>query len=223
MKTFGIENFKLEIYIINKTGMEYSKIRAVNLCLEQYYIFILNPSLNSIKVAGSDHIVKFTKEHIASIKKANSKPVYVYKDKTLLYEAPSTVNLIKETNISLSTVSKYLKYPSKKIFKILNISHISPTPDIKIKKVDAQTLKDLINKYCTVGKRTALKLNLTLIDHISNKYHTFCSGSKAFKFLIEKGVKISPKTFIKYRDTGKIYKNWYFYTKNKHSSTKEGN
>jgi len=67
-----------------------------------------------------------------------------------------------------------------------------------------------------------LKLNLTLIDHISNKYHTFCSGSKAFKILIEKGVKISPKTFIKYRDTGKIYKICSFYTKNKYSSTKKG-
>ena len=41
--------------------MEYSKIRAVTLCLEQYYIFILNPSLNSIKVAGSNPIVEFTK------------------------------------------------------------------------------------------------------------------------------------------------------------------
>jgi len=49
MKTFGIINFKLDIYKIDTTGMEYSKIRAVTLCLEQYYIFILNPSLNSIK------------------------------------------------------------------------------------------------------------------------------------------------------------------------------
>ena len=53
MKTFGIQNFKLDIYIINTTGMEMenSKIKAVTLCLEQYYIFILNPSLNYIKVA----------------------------------------------------------------------------------------------------------------------------------------------------------------------------
>ena len=82
MKTFGIKNFKLDIYIIvvgvatpdhagHTTGMEFIKIRAVTLCLEQYYIFILNPSLNSIKVAGSNPIVEFTKEHFASIKKAN--------------------------------------------------------------------------------------------------------------------------------------------------------
>jgi NADH:ubiquinone oxidoreductase subunit 3 (subunit A) len=186
MKTFGIDNFKLDIYIIDTTGMEYSKIRAVSLCLEQYYIFILNPSLNSIKVAGSNPIVEFTKEHIASIKKANSKPVYVYNDKTLLYEAPSATELIKETNISHSTVSKSLKKPSIKVFEVLNISHIGPTPDIKIQKVDAKTLKDLINKYCTVGKRTTLKVNLTLIDHTSNMIHTFSSSSEAKSFLIKK-------------------------------------
>jgi hypothetical protein len=124
-----IQNFKLDFYIIDTTGMEYSKIRAVILCLEQYKIFNLNPFLNSIKVARSNPIVEFTKEHIASIKKANSKPVYVYKNKTLLYKAPSATKLIKETNISHNTVSKSLKEPSIKVFQVLNISHIGPTPN----------------------------------------------------------------------------------------------
>jgi len=60
----------------------------------------------------------------------------------LLYEAPSAIELTKETNISHSTVSKSLKDPSIKVFEGLNISHIGTTPDIKINKVDAQTLKD---------------------------------------------------------------------------------
>jgi len=76
----------------------------------------------------------------------------------MLYEAPSATELIKETNISPSTVSKSLKEPSIKVFEVFNISHIGPTPNIKINKVDAQTLKDLFNKYCTVGKRTTLKV-----------------------------------------------------------------
>ena len=46
MDRFGIQNFKLDIYIIDTTGMESLKIKAVTLCLEQYYIFIFNPSLN---------------------------------------------------------------------------------------------------------------------------------------------------------------------------------
>ena len=76
-------------------------------------MFTLNPSLNQIKVAGSNPIVVLTKEHIA-LKKANSKPVYVYKDKTLLYEATSATELIKETNISHSTVTNSLKNSTKK-------------------------------------------------------------------------------------------------------------
>jgi hypothetical protein len=62
----------------------------------------------------------------------------VYKNKTLLYVAPSATKLIKETNISHNTISKSLKDPSIKVFQVLNISHIGPTPEINIKKVDAK-------------------------------------------------------------------------------------
>lgn len=54
MKKSGVNNFKLDIYIIDTTGMDKLKIRFFALCLEQYYIFKLNPSLNSIKVAESN-------------------------------------------------------------------------------------------------------------------------------------------------------------------------
>jgi len=134
MKKFGIENFKLDLYIINTTGMVNSKIRALTLCLEQYYIFFLNPSLNSVKVAGSNPIVEHTKEHIASIKKANSKPIYVYKDNTLIYQADSANILKKEINISQSTITKCIKNPSFKCFKFLTISHVGPNSDVIIKK-----------------------------------------------------------------------------------------
>jgi hypothetical protein len=61
----------------------------------------------------------------------------VYKNKTLLYEAPylrPATELIKEADISHSTVSKSLKDPSIKVFEVLNISHIGPTPNIKVDK-----------------------------------------------------------------------------------------
>ena len=130
MKEFGIENFKLDVYIINIIGMEYSKIRAVTLSLEQYYIFILNPSLNLIKIAGFNPRVKPTEDHIVSIKKANSKTVQVYKDKTLVYEADSATELIKQINISPSTVINFFKNLFKKVFKYFNILYESPTPEI---------------------------------------------------------------------------------------------
>jgi len=144
MKKFGIENFKLDLYIINTTGMVNSKIRALTLCLEQYYIFFLNPSLNSVKVAGSNPIVEHTKEHIASIKKANSKPIYVYKDNTLIYQADSANILKKEINISQSTITKCIKNPSFKCFKFLTISHVGPNSDVIIKKWSAEILNNFI-------------------------------------------------------------------------------
>lgn len=89
MSCGGIENFKLDIYIIDsgltlESDLPYFKIRALTLSLEQYYIFTLNPSLNVVKVAGSQPLVKHSEEHINSIVSANSKPVYVYKDNILV-------------------------------------------------------------------------------------------------------------------------------------------
>jgi hypothetical protein len=124
MRNYGIDNFKLDIYIINTNNIDKSKIRSIVLCLEQYYIFVLNPSLNSIKVAGSNPIVDFTSEHIESIRKANSKKVYLYSDDTLIYEASSATKLREELDLPTSTISYSLKNPSKKIFKLFKVSHI---------------------------------------------------------------------------------------------------
>ena len=62
-----------------------------------------------------------------------------------------------------------------------------------------------------------MKVSLTLIDHESNNTYTFSNSSEAKNFLIEKGVNISNKTILEYRDTGKIYKDWSFYTNNNDS------
>jgi hypothetical protein len=112
MKKFGIENFKIDIYIINSINKDLNFIRGLTLCLEQYYILKLNPSLNFLKVAGSNPIVNMTEEHLAKIIKVNSKPVYVYLGNILIYKATSAVNLAKEVGISSSWISYSLKDPS---------------------------------------------------------------------------------------------------------------
>lgn len=82
----------MDIYVIETNcpkgfGKDYFKIRALTLSLEQFYIFTLNPSLNLVKVAGSSPLINPSKEHTDSISLANSKPVYVYKEKTLISQA----------------------------------------------------------------------------------------------------------------------------------------
>jgi NADH-ubiquinone oxidoreductase chain 3 len=181
MREFGIENFKLDIYIIDTIDMDSSKIRAITLSLEQYYIFVLKPSLNLIKVAGSNPIVNHTEEHIASIKKANSKRVYVYKDKTLVYEANSTTDLVKQINLSYSTVNYSIRNPSKKIFKYFNISRESPTQEIEIKKIEAQTLNDLINEYCPLEQRINKNIKSIIMTSENGDVLSFSSINKARK------------------------------------------
>lgn len=50
IKEYGIENLKLDIYIIKTESsvlpLNSSSIKTLILCLEQYYILNLNPSLN---------------------------------------------------------------------------------------------------------------------------------------------------------------------------------
>lgn len=108
IKEYGINNFKLDIYIIDTESSVFqlnsSNIRSLILCLEQYYILNLNPSLNSLKVAGSNPIVEHTKCHIDSIKLANSKPVFVYLNENLIYKASSTIELANNLGIGKSTI-----------------------------------------------------------------------------------------------------------------------
>lgn len=212
MKEYGIENFKIDIYIIDTANKPIEYIRNMTLYFEQYYIFKLNPSLNLIKVAGSNQIVNFTEEHLAKIIKTNSKPVFVYFKKTLIYKASSSVNLIKEVGISPSTVNSYLKDNTKLFFKYFSISYKGPTKTNVIKFVKSKTLIDLFNKHTTKGKRTATIVKMKLIDRINDKTFIIDNASKALKFLASKGLSLSSKTLLKYKDTGLEYKGWYFYT-----------
>lgn len=115
-----------------ESDLPYFKIRALTLSLEQYYIFTLNPSLNVVKVAGSQPLVKHSEEHINRIVSANSKPVYVYKDNILVYEAKSASELIKKINISQSTITKCFNDPEYKVLNSLIISHKEPSSNIII-------------------------------------------------------------------------------------------
>lgn len=99
---YKFTDFKLDIYIIQngyKSENNY-KVQSLVLSLEQYYIFTLNSTLNTIKVAGIAPIVELTEEAKASITKANSTPVYIYDNGKLVYICAA--QLKRETGISRS-------------------------------------------------------------------------------------------------------------------------
>jgi hypothetical protein len=108
MKNTGIENFTLELYKIDVSSCQGSELELVR-ALEQYYIFTLNPALNTIKVAGGTNRLEMTDERRKLISKAKSKPFYVYNaDKSeLLYTAESASLFRQMIDVSMGTICSY--------------------------------------------------------------------------------------------------------------------
>jgi hypothetical protein len=215
IREYGLNSFKLSIYIIDKKDVDKNTIKGITLCLEQYFIFTLNPILNSIKVAGSNPINEVTIDHKNKIRQANSKPIWVYYNNTIIYKASSSVNLAKEIGIKQSTITNSLKNPEKFIFnkfKFKRLSEQEIDENFGTKLLDAKTVIKLINKNISIGKRTNTRVDMKLINHINNKTYTFPTSESARRFLILKGLRMSSKTLLRYRDTGIQYKGWSFYT-----------
>jgi hypothetical protein len=210
IKEYGIENFKLDIYIINTESsvlqLNSSSLKTLILCLEQYYILILNPSLNYLKVAGSNPIVEHSKSHIDSIKLANSKPVFLYLNDNLIYKASSTIELAKNLKIGKSTIYDGIRN-LKKIFSIFRVSNIGPTKNNGINILELSAIRNLIKTNNPRGKNTTnKKIKTTIVNHLNNKSYVFSSITEARSFLVTVGLNLSSKTFYKYKNTNKIYK-----------------
>ena len=71
--------------------------------LEQYYIFTVNSTLNTIKVAGLTPPI--SQKVKSSIIKANSIPVYVYVNDVFIFICSSAAQLQHETDITRATIS----------------------------------------------------------------------------------------------------------------------
>jgi hypothetical protein len=108
---YGIDNFSLQIYkIVLFEGDFKLRERALSLALEQYFIFTKNPVLNHIKVAGATPGGPMDENTKLSIKKSNSKPLYIYNhDKTILYYiSESSAPILQEFKLCKHTLWKHL-------------------------------------------------------------------------------------------------------------------
>jgi group I intron endonuclease len=94
---YGHENFKLEI-------IEYCNPDII-LSREQYYLDLLNPEYNQLKVAGSSFGYKHTPDTMEKFK------TRVFSDETLtnLAKAAAGRVLSKETRVKISTAKKGIK------------------------------------------------------------------------------------------------------------------
>ena len=115
---YGLGAFRLYIFIIQEgySDNDVNKVLAITLALEQYYIFTLNSTLNTLKVARTVPITPQSEEGKAKVKLANSNSFLILLDDKPIFFCLSSAYLIKLTRISSSTIHKTKLNPERKIY-----------------------------------------------------------------------------------------------------------
>nr|YP_008082043.1 GIY-YIG endonuclease family protein [Rhizoctonia solani]AGK45420.1 GIY-YIG endonuclease family protein [Rhizoctonia solani] len=185
---YGIENFSLEICAIDPLLFgEGFDLRAGDLCLalEQHFILTNNPTLNTVKVAGSPPGGPMPESTKLSIRKSNGRPVFVFNhDKTvLLFVAESANSFMKEFNLCRQTFFKYLA-SEKALFGLFIFSN-DILPGVTTKLMDSsELLNALIEGKSAMfpDMKSNQKISVMLIDIESKKEFNFDSLRSASKF-----------------------------------------
>lgn len=217
MLEYGIENFSLQIYKIDPVLFEGEfnlRERALSLALEQYFIFTKNPVLNHIKVAGSAPGGPMDEKTKLSIKKSNSKPLYIYNhDKTILYYiGESTVTICKEFKLCKHTLFKHLT-SGVALYGKLTISK-ELLPEVTIKLLDIKELVGILaegKSTLNLNYKSNKKISITLIDNETKKKYFFASLRSASKFT--KSFELNNSRYIGMdklitMKSGESYKGW---------------
>ncbi len=214
---YGIENFSLQIYKIDPSLFEGDftlQERALSLALEQYYIFTLNPVLNHIKVAGATPGGPMDENTKLSIKKSNSKPLYIYNhDKTILYYiSESSAPILQEFNLCKHTLWRHLA-SGVALYGKLTISK-ELLPGVTMKLLDIKELAEILaegKSTSNLNYKSNQKISITLIDNETNKEYFFASLRSASKFTksfdLNNSRYIGMDKIVKMK-SGESYKGW---------------
>ena len=132
MRTYTLGEFRLDMYVVDGTGVSEKKLYSLYIGLEQYFIFTKNATLNHMLVAG------------ANPPGFNAKPVWMIHNGKVIYKAPSIQELIRQIGISQETIDKGLANPNRKSFKG-TISFTAPQPDLQVELWSPDTLIDFIS------------------------------------------------------------------------------
>jgi NADH-ubiquinone oxidoreductase chain 3 len=213
----GIKNFSLEIYVIDPSLFEGKftfRERDFSLALEQYFIFTKNPALNHIKVAGATPGGPMDENTKLSIKKANSKPLYVYnEDKTiLLHISDSSAPILAEFNLCKHTLWKYITNGEALYGKLIFSKDLLSEATVRL--TDIQELAQILAEgklSLNLQNKPNQKISITLIDNETNKEYLFDSLRSASKFTKSFGPSnsryIGKDKIIKMK-SGEFYKGW---------------
>lgn len=214
---YGIENFSLQIYKIDPVLFEGEfslRERALSLALEQYLIFTKNPVLNHIKVAGSAPGGPMDEKTKLSIKKSNSKPLYVYNhDKTILYYiSESSAPILKEFKLCKHTLWKHITSGVALYGKLIISKEL--LPEVSIKLLDIEELVEILaegKSTLNLNYKSNKKVSITLIDNETKKEYFFASLRSASRFT--KSFELTNSRYIGMEKlmsmkSGESYKGW---------------
>ena len=219
---YNYSDFKLDIYIV-KNGYaveDIAKLQSLVLCLEQYSIFTLNSTLNTMKVAG---VTPSISEKVkSSIIKANSVPVYVYVKDVLIYICSSAAQLQRETDISRATISLATANPNRLVFGKFFITQQAPTQSVLSTCVllSTEEFVDLVKEaapkpHLTSENRLAVnsqKIGVMAFDTETGKtyYKESISQMNQFTRTLGPTKYVSMDTIRKCMSKGTTYKGWKF-------------
>lgn len=197
LRDYSFDCFTLDIYIVRKgyDSSEYITVLNEVLALEQYYIFTLNSTLNTIKVAGVGPQYIENETRNAAISRANSKQIYVYLNDVLVYKASSAVALSILTGISRGTISLSTSGKDKLVYGLYKLSFIGPNSSTLVSLLPVQEfllgISKARNNYShlprpIVGSKiqqaNTQKIGVTATDNITGKEYSYPSMTAMSNF-----------------------------------------
>lgn len=228
-RKFVPTNYEITIYVIRDgyNTNEKEVLQKETLALEQYFIFTLNTTLNTIKVAGAAPFESYTTpkrvEQIKKTSKQSSIPAYVYKDNVLIYHTSSQKQLKLDSGISNNTQFNALS--GSLIFGVFQIS----TTFIESCSVDILSpfqFKKLVSEMRLAFRRTQMnavvpkrdeyleswKIQVTATNNTTGRNYRATSITEISKLLRELGPKeyVSPSTISVCLRNNKPSKYWQF-------------
>lgn len=220
-RKFHFSDYRLQIYIIqdryDSTPKE--KLFIITLALEEYLIFTLNSTLNTIKVAGAPpfhHIISSATK--AMIQKLN-KIVYVYIDNVLIFQCSSGVMLKSIVNISTSSITKGLN--GALIYGILKFSRIKYHDYIENLLTSSEFTELVFNLRLKSKKKNSIvnlgtqrnhnnKIAVQANNILTDQVHNAPSVIEISKLLTTLGYFVSESTIRRDLLNGKTWKCWTF-------------
>lgn len=198
LKVNGIGNYTVSVTVLPDHLVSKNNILA----LEQYLIFLLNPSVNFLKVANSSHKT-YSEEAVAKMRTIMGNKVYVYYLGVLVYVFDSVRQCFQELNEANNFAERVFKR-MKGVYRQDLLFSKTPIAQAKVSLMDLAEFKQLFETVKKADKRTpAMPSNapavISTFEGVKVGHRSLVDLSSWLK---EKGILCSRQRLFQMLDTG---------------------